>query len=75
MSSNYPEGSMMGSGIYAKDWSGEMDCLACEKTFEVEGETNDWQTMAFAECPQCSGDLEKEISRDENDYDDTYDND
>jgi Zn finger protein HypA/HybF involved in hydrogenase expression len=69
------EGSMMGSGIYAKDWTGEIECPTCDKSFEVEGQTNDWGTTVYAECPQCSGDLEKDISPDEFDYDDTYDND
>lgn len=55
---------MRGSGIYAEDWSGEMDCDTCEKTFEVDGQTNDWGDTAYATCPECGGELSKDISED-----------
>lgn len=74
MSSNYPPGSMMGSGIFAENWNGEMFCSQCDKDVEVEGSTDDWHNTAFAECPDCGKDLEKDISYEsEPDYDSEYD--
>lgn len=64
--SNYPEGSMRGSGIYAEDYTGNFYCSNCDKEFELEGSTDDWQMNAYAECPECEANLEIEIpSRDE----------
>jgi hypothetical protein len=73
MSSNYPEGSMMGSGIYSDNWSGFMFCDDCEEDVAVEGQTNDWKTQAYADCPKCGADLEKEIDLNERDEDADYD--
>jgi Zn finger protein HypA/HybF involved in hydrogenase expression len=61
MSSNYPEGSMRGSGIYSEDYEGTFSCSECEKDYELEGQTNDWGTMAYAICPDCNSELEIEI--------------
>ena len=69
MSSNYPEGSMKGSGIYSQTYSGTFNCETCEADFECDGETNDWQTMAFATCPKCEADLEKELPEQDEDWD------
>lgn len=63
MSSNYPEGSMMGSGIYVQDWVGTIECVYCEQKFEeVEGQTNDWGSMAYADCPKCGREVETQIA-------------
>jgi hypothetical protein len=68
MSSNYPEGSMRGSGIYAEDYSGIFYCDNCEDEFVLEGQTDDWGHNASAECPDCQAILTKEIA-DEGGYD------
>lgn len=71
MSSNYPEGSMNGSGIYAEDYSGTFYCSECDVEHELDGTTNDSQSYAYAFCPVCGKDLEVELpSRD--DYEDDY---
>ena len=59
--SNYPEGSMRGSGIYSEDYTGEFYCSECEKEFELDGSTDDWGNVAYAECPECKSELEKEL--------------
>jgi transcription elongation factor Elf1 len=64
MSSNYPEGSMMGSGIYSQSWTGTIHCPTCEEDVEVEGQTDDWGNRVFADCPKCEEDLEKDITPD-----------
>jgi DNA-directed RNA polymerase subunit RPC12/RpoP len=74
MSSNYPEGSMRGSGIYAQDYTGVFYCDTCEDEFELDGSTDDWQSNAYADCPKCGQQLEVELpSRDERDEDADYD--
>ena len=74
MSSNYPEGSMRGSGIYAEDWTGTFYCSECEDEFELDGTTDDWGHNAFADCPKCGTQLEVELpSADERDEDADYD--
>jgi hypothetical protein len=59
--SNYPEGSMRGSGIYSDDYSGTFECSECEEEFELDGSTDDWGYIAYAECPKCKNQLEKEL--------------
>lgn len=54
---------MMGSGIYAENWSGTMFCDQCQSDVDVEGQTNDWKTQAYADCPKCGTELEKQIDR------------
>lgn len=56
------EGSMVGSGIYVADITTDFECGKCEKEFELDGYTNDQQTEANAECPDCGAVLTKEIS-------------
>jgi transcription elongation factor Elf1 len=72
MSSNYPEGSMMGSGIYSEEFEEDKDCPTCEKEVCVLFSTNDWQTQASGQCPDCGYEFEMEISN-EPDPDDAYD--
>lgn len=69
---------MKGSGIYSQSYTGEFDCDECGKTFELDGDTNDWQTEAYADCPECGEQLTVELpdpdARDEDaDYDDWRD--
>lgn len=71
MSSNYPEGSMMGSGIYAEEFEREMDCPECEKEVSVLFTTNDWQTEAGGQCPECGYEFDIEVSN-EPDPDEAY---
>lgn len=59
--SNYPEGSMRGSGIYSEDYTGDFYCSECEEEFELDGSTDDWGNTAYAECPKCQSELEKEL--------------
>lgn len=42
MSSNYPAGSMRGSGIYSEDVTLEVDCEECEKSWKDDFQTDDW---------------------------------
>ncbi len=66
-------GSMRGSGIYAEDYTGTFYCSDCEDEFELDGTTDDWGTMAYADCPDCGKGLELELpSRDERDEDADY---
>ena len=61
MSSNYPEGSMRGSGIYAEDWSGVFYCSDCDDEYSLDGQTDDWGHQAFADCPDCGKQLEVDL--------------
>lgn len=73
MSSNYPEGSMRGSGIYSQDVSyDEFDCEneECGKHNEAgDTTTDDWGNYTI-ECEFC-GSIHRESSLDE-DYDEDY---
>ncbi len=42
MSSNYPAGSMKGSGIYSEDVTLEVECGECGNTWEEDFQTDDW---------------------------------
>lgn len=67
---NYPEGSMMGSGIYSKEVEyDEFICDRCEKTNEANVvATDDWGNYII-ECEFClSTHLESSISQDRDDY-------
>jgi hypothetical protein len=70
--SNYPEGSMRGSGIYAEDWSGIFYCSDCDDEYELDGQTDDWGYQAFAECPDCQKQLEIDLPTREEMRDDYY---
>lgn len=72
MSSNYPEGSMMGSGIYSEEFEETKDCPECEKEVEVLFSTNDWKSRAWGDCPECGYEFEVEIDN-EPDPDAAYD--
>lgn len=54
-------GSMMGSGIYSEDYTGDFYCSECDKEFELDGATDDYGYNATAECPDCGKILEKEL--------------
>jgi DNA-directed RNA polymerase subunit RPC12/RpoP len=60
--------SMMGSGIYVEDIHTNFECADCEKEFELDGHTNDWQDEASAECPECGVVLTKSLEKAEPDY-------
>lgn len=53
---------MRGSGIYSADYTGVFFCSTCETDVETEGSTDDWQTTAYADCPNCGEELEKELA-------------
>lgn len=53
--------SMRGSGIYSADYTGVFFCSTCESEFELEGATDDYGIVAYAECPQCKSVLEVEV--------------
>jgi transcription elongation factor Elf1 len=74
MSSNYPEGSMRGSGIYAQEIELDRYCDTCEKEVSLVFMTDDWGHNATATC-ECGAEFEEEIpERDEDaDYDDWRD--
>ncbi len=68
--SNYPEGSMMGSGIYSKEVEyEEFVCDRCDKTNEAGVvATDDWGNY-IVECEFClSTHLESSIGQDRDDY-------
>lgn len=72
MSDNYPEGSMMGSGIYSQEVSySEFECENEECLKENgagETSTDDWGNYAI-ECEFCGAIyLESSISQDRDDY-------
>jgi DNA-directed RNA polymerase subunit RPC12/RpoP len=54
--------SMMGSGIYAEDYSGLFYCSDCDKEFQIDATTDDYGYNAYAECPDCNRVLDKDIS-------------
>lgn len=55
---------MKGSGIYAEDWVGTIECVYCEKEFEeVEGQTDDWGNFSYADCPKCGREVETQLDR------------
>ena len=62
----------MGSGIYSEEFEDVAECPTCEKEVDVLFSTNDWQTMAYGQCPDCGYEFEREISN-EPDEDDAYD--
>jgi hypothetical protein len=67
------EGSMMGSGIYSEEITLVVACPneKCDYNGEVELSTDDWGHNAYGECPKCDGDIEVDISPDE-DGDETH---
>lgn len=72
MYDNYPEGSMMGSGIYSTEVShDEFECEneECGKTNQAgEVATDDWGRYAI-ECEFCGVTyLESSVSEDRDDY-------
>ncbi len=70
MFSNYPEGSMMGSGIYAEEFERTEFCETCDKDVDLTFVTNDWQTEASATC-ECGAEFDIEIDN-EPDPDEAY---
>lgn len=61
MSSNYPEVSMRGSGIYSVDHTGTFYCAECDDEFTLDGATDDFGLVAYADCPKCGQQLELEL--------------
>lgn len=53
--------SMKGSGIDSLDYTGLFFCSACEDEFELDGATDDYGIVAYAECPKCKSVLEVEV--------------
>lgn len=52
--SNYPPGSMMGSGIYSEAISISFTCANCEKeNTNVDADTDDWKDTASGDCEYC----------------------
>jgi DNA-directed RNA polymerase subunit RPC12/RpoP len=37
-------------------------CSTCEADFDCEGSTDDWNLNAYADCPNCGTELEKELA-------------
>jgi hypothetical protein len=72
MASNYPEGSMRGSGIYAQEIELDKYCDTCEQEVSLVFITDDWGVNATAQC-ECGAEFEHEFSNerdDDADYDD-----
>lgn len=53
--------SMRGSGIDGVDYSGVFFCSTCEVEYELDGATDDYKIIAYAECPKCKTVLEVEV--------------
>lgn len=66
MASNYPAGSMRGSGIYSYDYEEERGCqdTTCDFVGKVLIDVDDWGTHSW-ECPTCG--YEQEIDLDAED--------
>ncbi len=62
MSSNYPEGSMKGSGIDSVDVTLEIECEECGKAWEEDFQTDDWGNISQEVKCECGYDwtFEKE---------------
>jgi transcription elongation factor Elf1 len=63
--SNYPPGSMMGSGIFSVEVPVEFTCTACGKDNDTEGDTNDWGTEVYVMCTHCREEHTFDIEEDE----------
>lgn len=62
---------MRGSGIYSEDYTGIFFCEDCGDEYSLDGQTDDFGDKAFAECPDCGQQLEKDIDEKDSDTDDT----
>lgn len=60
MSSYYPEGGMMGSGIYAQEIEKVLFCENCDKDVDVLLTTDDWGFDAYGEC-ECGEEFHLEL--------------
>jgi transcription elongation factor Elf1 len=72
MSSNYPNGSMMGSGIYSQEVSHDsFDCMLCGETNEHdEVATDDWGNYEI-NCSVCGAThKQSSLKEDRDDYHD-----
>jgi transcription elongation factor Elf1 len=65
-------GSMRGSGIDSTDYTADFFCSDCEKEFELDGMTDDYGIIAYAECPDCAKVLEVEVPSREDLREDYY---
>lgn len=75
MSSNYPEGSMRGSGIYSVDVTLRVECEHCAYDWDEDFATDDWGNVgADVVCPECKETFWFEAEQDEPepDYDSMY---
>ena len=71
MSSNYPEGSMMGSGIYEEEVEMEVTCDHCDATYTALVVADDWGNInETLECLECGKDFT--FKRDRPDVEDDY---
>lgn len=53
--SNYPEGSMRGSGIYSRDVYIEVECPECHEGWDDDFATDDWGNVdTTVPCPHCA---------------------
>jgi hypothetical protein len=66
MNSNYPEGSMRGSGIDAYEHTFEVTCSECNHQFEEDLVVDDWgHAGAELICPKCKADFSWSVSMDD----------
>lgn len=59
--SNYPPGSMYGSGIYGDVVSLELECTDCDFEGTVDVVTDDWGHVGTWSCPDCKHDQEVDL--------------
>ena len=75
--SNYPEGSMRGSGIYVREVSLSVTCSECDHTFDADLQTDDWGRIdQDVICESCSATFNftwEDDSEGEIDFDSWYD--
>lgn len=59
--SNYPPGSMRGSGIYTDVVPMTVTCSDCDWEGEADVTINDWGTTGSWQCPECLHDNEADL--------------
>lgn len=52
---------MKGSGVDSADYTGIFFCDNCEDEYSLDGATDDYGIIAYAECPDCKAVLEVEV--------------
>jgi len=57
----------IGSGIFSKSVVMEFECGSCGHVEELDAQTDDTQSIAYAQCPKCDYFLDQYIQEEEPD--------